>query len=361
MTEEIALAAYPLEEYAARLAANDIPQGGLSAYDAPGWFANFAAACLEKDEIAALHEARSAAGVALFPLRARRRGLGPLSFRVAGGLSNFYSCAWRPIGLGAVRDSGEATALVAAWGRFARAQYRPHLLRFDALDEADGLKALIAGLGQAGYWVELFPQFGNWRKDFAGASFDLYWAARPSRLKNTIARNEKKLRAAHHISIQKFSHARQTDEAIKTFREVSARGWQKGEPYPDFLPGLIRYGLEAGDALVWSLRADGRPIAAQIWLGRHRDMTIFKLAHDQDFAAFSPGSLLTKMAIEAELDDKRLYSLDFGWGDDAYKRDWLPDRVQKFGLRAYDPSTVKGFVLALRNLGPKFLRARLKR
>lgn len=361
MSGQIAVASYSIEEYAERLRANGEPRGALSAYDAPEWVANFAATCLEKGEIAAIHEARSDAGALLLAIRARKEGWGPFALRQAGGLSNFYSCAYRPIGLARVKEFADQAALVAAWGEFVRAQFRPHFLRFDALAEPDGLKPLIAGLGRAGYWVELYPQFGNWRKVFSRESFDLYWAARPSQLKNTIARKERKLRAERHVTIQRYAHAQQTDDAIAAFNRVYAASWQKSEPYPEFLPGLIRYGLENGDATVWTLRADGQPIAVQIWLGRHQDMTIFKLAYDQDFAAYSPGSLLTKMALEAELHEKRLHSLDFGWGDDEYKRDWLPDRVQRFGLRAYDPSTVKGFALAARNLGPKWLKSRFSR
>jgi CelD/BcsL family acetyltransferase involved in cellulose biosynthesis len=74
------------------------------------------------------------------------------------------------------------------------------------------------------------------------------------------------------------------------------------------MPELIRAGFADGETQVWCLFEGEQPVAAQVWVRRHSQATIFKLAYDQDRAKQSVGTVLTMAAI------------DFGWGDDPYKQ-----------------------------------------
>jgi CelD/BcsL family acetyltransferase involved in cellulose biosynthesis len=139
---------------------------------------------------------------------------------------------------------------------------------------------------------------------------------------------------------------------------VAAQSWQRPEPFPEFLPRLIEAGLASGEVEIWALFAGTEAVAAQIWVRRNRRATIFKLAFDRAWAAKSPGTVLTMTAMRQALDRGDLAEIDFGWGDDPYKRDWLPLRRQRFGLAAYNPRLPAGLAAAARNLLPKLLAKR---
>ncbi len=127
------------------------------------------------------------------------------------------------------------------------------------------------------------------------------------------------------------------------------------------MPNLIRNGLAAGEAQVWCLLAGGKPVAAQIWLRRHDRATIFKLAYDRDWGRQSVGTVLTMAAMRSALSDPGIREIDFGWGDDPYKQEWLPQRRQRYGVAAYNPRTLTGTALAVRNLGAKKIRGLIGR
>jgi CelD/BcsL family acetyltransferase involved in cellulose biosynthesis len=65
-------------------------------------------------------------------------------------------------------------------------------------------------------------------------------------------------------------------------------------------------------------------------------------------------------AMEAALEGGSVDRIDFGWGDDPYKRDWLPDRAQRYGLAAYNIRTPLGAAMAVRNLVPGRARRLLR-
>jgi CelD/BcsL family acetyltransferase involved in cellulose biosynthesis len=125
------------------------------------------------------------------------------------------------------------------------------------------------------------------------------------------------------------------------------------------MPALIRHGLALGAVRVGALLVDGEPAAAQVWVTWNRRATLFKLAHDERLGRWSPGSILTRAMMEALLDEGTVDEVDFGCGDDAYKRDWMPLRRQRWGLAAYDPLTPSGLGAAARNLAPRLLRRAL--
>lgn len=319
----------------------------LDSYSTVGWFQTLAANCLQPSEEAV---ALAADGVVL-PLRIGPMRLGPLRGRRARGLSNFYSCRFTPPGL---ERSPEAVRAVAAFGRHLRNRGLASLW-FDALDE--GPKAtMVEGLQAAGWLVEPFPQFGNWYLPAEGLAFERYWQQRPGALRNTGRRGYRRLIEKGDGAIVCHAEPGAAAAAIWAYETVYAQSWQAAEPFPDYMPNLIRHGLAAGEAQVWCLLAGGRPVAAQIWLRRQDRATIFKLAYDRDWGRQSVGTVLTMAAMRAALSDTGIREIDFGWGDDPYKQEWLPERRQRYGVAAYNLRTLTGTALAVRNLGAKKFR-----
>ena len=87
---------------------------------------------------------------------------------------------------------------------------------------------------------------------------------------------------------------------------------------------------------------DEKPIAAQYWALSGRRATVLKLAHVSESDRLSTGTVLTALAIETLLDREGVVELDFGRGDDEYKRAWASERRQRTGIMAYNPRALAG-------------------
>lgn len=327
-----------------------LPESALDFYSTPHWFENLAVTCKQDGTRYILHHLAGQDRGLVLPLCERTRPVGPLRARILSGLTNFYSCRFELPGLGAVQS-------IAQWAEAVRARpRRPDEVRFDTLARDEDAGAVEDGLKQAGYWVERFDHFGTWYLPVESTDFEAYWAARPSQLKNTLARKHKQLEKRHRMSVKAFKTDQNGPSAIADYESVYRHSWQSGEPFPDFTPGLIRYGLRDGSLQVWCLYADDAPIAAQIWTVKGGRATLFKLAYDQRFKSFSPGTVLTWHAMQDIFSIPFLYEIDLGRGDDHYKSSWLPVRRQILGVAAYEPDSFVGKTLALRNFAPQYLR-----
>lgn len=320
------------------------------------WYQNFAATCLDPGDRPVFFDlSDGAGGQTVLMMRLRQDGIGPLEGRMLASLTNYYSCWFSPLGLEQMRDPAAA---IEDWGRALRNWPEPpHRIRFDALDSpSPAIDALATGLRRAGYWIERYPQFGNWFLAVADRDFGRYWESRVPELRHTVERKERALRSRHQVVLDVIGEPERTEWAIAQYEQVYAASWKEAEPYSRFIPGLIAAGLGARSLEVGILSMDGMPAAAQIWIFFKGRATIFKLAHAEDAKRWSVGSILTRHLMERALSDPRVAEIDFGRGDDPYKRLWLPSRRERWGVLGYDPSTVIGLGRAVRNLGPHAVR-----
>jgi CelD/BcsL family acetyltransferase involved in cellulose biosynthesis len=146
------------------------------------------------------------------------------------------------------------------------------------------------------------------------------------------------------------------EKGIDDYEAVYARSWKEPEPFPLFQPTLMRALARAGWLRLALCHIEGRPVAAQLWVVVGGRATVLKLAHDKEFDRLSPGTLLTAFAIRALMERDRIRSLDFGRGDDAYKRAWTSRRTPHIGVLW--TSLAKRPVMAARHLLGELLRRR---
>ncbi len=90
------------------------------------------------------------------------------------------------------------------------------------------------------------------------------------------------------------------------------------------------------------LHAEGKAIAAQFWILANGSAGLLKLAHDEAFKLLSPGTVLTALMIREFIESERVCELDFGCGDDAYKRLWASKRRQRIGILVINPRRLQG-------------------
>ncbi|MCK7579209.1 MAG: GNAT family N-acetyltransferase [Chromatiales bacterium] len=168
----------------------------------------------------------------------------------------------------------------------------------------------------------------------------------PSRLRHTLERKGRALAAGGGFIIKVISGGLELDEAINAYEQIYASSWKKSEPYPTFMPELIRLCARRGWLRLGLAYINHEVVAVQLWIVHQRKASIYKLAHDPHFDRYSVGTLLTNHMMRHVIEVDRVGEVDYLIGDETYKKDWMTRRRERWGLIAYNPNTLAGVVMA---------------
>lgn len=271
-------------------------------------------------------------------LRGREGAQAAWLFLAADGPSAQAYTAWYSLrfdGVGDI-DSDVMTAIAAAVrsSGIARVELAP-------VADPEPLRKAFA---RAGWRVFVTPKTGNWRIATSGLDFEAYWAARPAQLRNTAKRRGRT--AGLEIEIYDRFDAR----AWADYEAVYRASWKPEEGSFPFLRALAEAEGAAGTLRLGVARKDGRPVAVQLWLVEHGEATIHKLAYAEHAKAMSPGTLLGMAMFRRAIDEDRVRVIDYGTGDDAYKKDWMGERRTLWRIEAFNPATLTGLLGTARAL-----------
>lgn len=289
-------------------------------------------------------------GHGVLPVWCRMRGG---RMRAAAGMTAPYTLVFGPL----AAPGADRTALGGALAGIVR---RSGVLRLDALDaESPDVGAWLAGLREAGIVVHRFAHFGNW-SEAVPVEYDAWLARRPGALRNTIRRRTRRVMGQAGIEVVRGGE--RLEAAIADFELVYARSWKTPEPYPDFNAACMRRLDAAGVLRLGIVRSAQGPIAAEYWAVSGGTGFLLKLAHDRAAETLSPGTVLTAHMIRTLIEEDGIERLDFGRGDDAYKRLWVTERRQRIGVILIDPRRPLGLAwlgrLGLSHLARRFRRSR---
>lgn len=250
----------------------------------------------------------------------------------AKGLASWYTLAFRPIFTGTPSEA-TARALIVAIAR----RLRPRLahIALDHVPEADA-ELIRSGFARAGWIARVTPQTANWSVDVAGNSFDAFWAERPGQLRSTAKRKAAKTPMELTI-FDRFDEAAWVD-----YESIYADSWKPEEGSLTFVRAMAEDEGAAGTLRLGIATIEGRAVAAQLWTVENGVAIIHKLAHREDVAELSPGTILSKAMFEHVIDRDRVSLIDFGTGDDRYKADWMDTRVMRMRVDLYSPRKVAG-------------------
>lgn len=232
------------------------------------------------------------------------------------------------------------------------------LLLEPIVDEDNSMIALQQSLQTAGYQCERVFRFYNWILRLQGQSYEEYMAARPARLRNTISRKKRKLEREHGYDIRLFT-GEEVPQAMSDYYAVFKTSWKVNEQYVDFLDGMVAsFSRVNACGPGWSrlavLYVAGQPAAAQLWFVHHGKASIFRLAYDEAWKKYSPGSILTSFLMEYVIDTDKVEEIDFLTGNEAYKPDWMSDRRECFALscvkQAKPTGKYRGLVKSLKRI-----------
>lgn len=282
-------------------------------------------------------------------------GVLPLAIRPSaiGSFTNFYSSLYRPL----LKPTVTVDELAACLRNIAT-DTRISVFRFDAMDIAHPTFDLLeAALRRAGFWPFRFFGFGNWYLPTRWDSFEEYFQGLPPLLRNTVRRREKKFLADGRGELRIVTGGNTLEDAIVIWDKIYRASWKKPEPFPEFVPSLIRMCAEKGWLRLGLAYYDGEAVAAQFWIVSYGRASIYKLAYDINFARFSVGTLLTANLMRHVLEVDKVCEVDYLTGDDGYKKDWMSNRRERWGLLAFNPRTFFGLLGAAN----EYVRRMLKR
>ncbi len=284
---------------------------------------------------------------AVLPLRRVRQGY----LRKLEALSNYYTSLYLPL----LGQDSDPLALRHLLNAATRENRGAHMMRFAPMDpESPGYGMLLNELRAIG-WIPLtFFCFDNWFLKVRGGWED-YLRQRSANLRSAIKRRSKKF-VADGGTLELVSDAAGVEAGIAAFAEVYSASWKRPEPYPDFVPALIRLLAANGMLRLGIARLQGRPVAAQLWMVGQGKASIYKVAYHKAFSAYSPGTVLTSFLMRQVIEGDRVEEVDFLIGDDKYKRIWMSDRRERRGIVAYNPRTVFGCALVIKEVAGRLIK-----
>jgi hypothetical protein len=229
-------------------------------------------------------------------------------------------------------------------------------LRLEPVAEQDtGLSRLESAMESRGYTSHRHFFFYNWFHRTHEQSFNEYMAERPSRVRNTIARKQRKLEREHDCQISMFRQG-QVVPALADYHAAYTASWKAHEQYADLLDA-VAINLAVPD---WTRLAvlfiDGNPAAAQLWFVVHQKASIFRLAYNEAWKHYSPGSILTAYLMQYVINNDKVAEIDFLTGNEAYKQDWMSERRQRWRLVLARQNTQRNTADSLITRLGRFLR-----
>jgi hypothetical protein len=256
-------------------------------------------------------------------------------------LANWYNFTWRPI-FGGSYD--EVTKLSLLRQIAALSATHARRLTMSPVPDEDGSATLLTTAFEQAGWVVAKRQCDeNHYLKVRGRSFDEYWEGRPGQLRNTLKRKAKKGIVSIRIE-REFNTGSWAD-----YEQIYSRSWKPSEGSPDFIRQLAEQEGVAGCLRLGLAYIDGQPVAAQFWTCENGTALIHKLAHDERHLSASPGTLLSAALFQHVIDIDKVTEIDFGTGNDGYKREWMEEVRPRFKLEMFWPNNMLNWPQIIRH------------
>jgi hypothetical protein len=285
---------------------------GHGPFARPEWFAR-----LEK-----------AAGRSLFALAREGNQAVALPLSEAGGglegLTNWYAFTWSDLATG---DSGREAMLERLAEGLAGRTSRVTLTKLP--DEDGTATRLERAFRRAGWLVARTACDTNHVLPVAGRTYADYLASRPGPLRTTLKRKAKKVEVK---IISTFD-----EDAWASYETVYSESWKPEEGDPALLRAFAEAEAATGRMRFGLALHEGEVVAAQFWTVEDGVAYIHKLAHLESAKPLSAGTTLTAALFEQVIDRDHVEWVDFGTGDDPYKRDWMEQVRPRYRLTCWRP------------------------
>jgi hypothetical protein len=288
----------------------------------------------------------------LFPTLLSSSGFPSLQYRRLTSLSNYFTSNFLPT-LNPDHDQGELAAslcshLIDLRGEWSVLDINP--VSYDG----EFVRQMHEHFARAGCIVDKYFRFGNWRQSIDGRSFDEYYSTVPSKTRSTIERKMKTISRGGKLELQVYTDVENLDKALDDYEQVYLNSWKRSEPYMDFIREVATAFARLNIMRLGVLYIDGVPASTQLWFVYNGVASLFKLAYDEKFVHMSVGSILTREMMDHVITHDGVQTVDYLIGDDKYKKDWMSERRERWGMMVYRKGTLlaryQGLVLWLKGL-----------
>ncbi|RIV90917.1 GNAT family N-acetyltransferase [Aurantiacibacter xanthus] len=250
----------------------------------------------------------------------------PLEQQGAGlaSLTNWYAFTWSPLFTGAAPDPALLHELARDLAR------RSRRVVLDKLSVEDGSAERLAEAFRRTGWIVLDEHCDvNHVLAVNGRSYARYLAERPGQLRTTLKRKGRKVEVTLSQAFDEQDWA--------AYEDIYADSWKPEEGDPALLRRFAIEEAAAGRMRFGLARAEGHPVAAQFWTVENGIAYIHKLAHRESARPLSPGTTLSAALFAQVIDGDKVTLVDFGTGDDPYKRDWMDEVRERRRLTCLRP------------------------
>jgi CelD/BcsL family acetyltransferase involved in cellulose biosynthesis len=202
-------------------------------------------------------------------------------------------------------DSEEAVDALAVLLRAAR---RGTFLGIDLVPAKGQFRdCLEAAIGEIGAGTVIFDHFERAALTRKGGELKL-----PFRSKRRYELNRLERRLGEELSAELWLHRHDRDvDWLDRFLEMESAGWKgrqgtalaSNPRHAAFFREMGRHFIETGAWRLYSLEADGIPLAMLTAMAEGETLYLFKIAFDERYSRFSPGVLLHRATMR-ELDEQ---------------------------------------------------------
>jgi hypothetical protein len=264
-------------------------------------------------------------------------------------LANFYTLEFSPA---LAQESDRSTIIRHLIEYIAAERPRWNSIRWTFMNaDTDEIRHVLEYFGEADFSAYSYFQYENWYATTNNQSFASYFSERPSQLRNTISRKQKKLAKTHGFEIKIIDHeSPELEAAVHDFITIYNSSWKRPEPFPDFIPTLTATCAKLGILRLGLLYVNGMPAAGQIWITTSQKAVIYKLAYADQFRELGVGSILSQELFRIALDQDHVDEIDYGVGSEPYKKDWMPSVRKIEGIEAFNRKTPLGLLLSIREV-----------
>jgi len=224
---------------------------------------------------------------------------------------------------------------------FKQAQKNWDTLTLRAMAKQDVFN-LLAVLKKATLPCIPFFCFANWYLEVNQRTFDEYFLGLSSRVRNTVKRKTKQFNRLDESRIEIISNSEDLEKGIKAFQSVYASSWKDEETFPEFISGLMTIASKQGALRLGVAYLNNVAVAAQLWIVADNTAYIYKLAYDEQYKKLSIGSILSATLMRHVIDIDKVAYVDYLSGDDAYKKEWMSHRRERWGVMIFNWRTLSG-------------------
>ena len=209
---------------------------------------------------------------------------------------------------------------------------------------------LIQAFQQQNKYIQPYFMYGNWFLLTNNKNYATYYSSLPSRLKNTLERRSNKLKKEHSIEFKICTNFSETEATLRHYQSIYSQSWKKTEPYQNFVPNLVKQSAKKGWLRMGQLIIDNEVAAIQVWFTLHNTAYIYKMCHLSKYSKYSIGSLLTEYLIKTAINQDKVLKIDFLTGDDNYKKDWMNERKELWGIQLTNKHSFYGILRIVKHV-----------